>query len=86
LNKKFPTIRAFFESKKVHAKVLQKLDSVKRKPACNWIGNYEDQIRKFCNDTYALEHKVKALYKNRDAIPMEELAEKLKFLLTKSNN
>ncbi len=72
---------AFFESEKVHAKVLQKLDSVKRIQACNWIKTYEDQIRKFCNDTYALEHKVKALYKNRDAIPMEELARELKTII-----
>ena len=86
LNKKFPTIRAFFESEKVHAKVLQKLDSVKRIQACNWIGNYEDQIRKFCNDTYALERQVKALYKNRDAIPMEELARELEILLNNPNN
>jgi hypothetical protein len=81
LNNKFPTIMAFFESEKVHAKVLQKLDSVKRIQACNWIKTYEDQIRKFCNDTYALEHKVKALYKNRDAIPMEELARELKTII-----
>ena len=81
LNKTFPTIIEFFESKKVHAKVLPKLDSVNRKSACNWIGNYEDQISKFCNDTYALERQVKALYENRNAIPMEELARELKTII-----
>ncbi|MDM8558246.1 hypothetical protein [Candidatus Parabeggiatoa sp. HSG14] len=82
LNEKFPTIMDFFKGKKVHAKVLPKLDSVKRKQACNWIKTHENQIKKFWDNTYALEQKVKALYENRNAIPMEELAPKLEQLLT----
>ncbi len=74
------------KSEKVLANILPKLESVKRVQACNWIRNYEDQIRMFCNDTYTLEHKVKALYQNRDAIPMEELARELENLLTNPNN
>ena len=79
LHEKFPTIKEFF------ARVLPKLDSIKRKPACNWIKTYEEQIKEFWDDTYALELKVKALYKNRDAIPMEELARELENLLTNPN-
>jgi len=86
LNQKYPTIMAFFENQHVHGKVLPKLESVKKNDAaCKWISTYEEQIKPFWPDTYALELKIKTLYEKRDAIPMDELACQLEQLLTHPN-
>jgi hypothetical protein len=86
LNQKYPTIMAFFENQHVHGKVLPKLESVKKNDAaCKWISTYEEQIKPFWPDTYALELKIKTLYEKRDAIPMDELACQLEQLLTNPN-
>ncbi|HID99200.1 MAG TPA: hypothetical protein EYP59_02780 [Thiotrichaceae bacterium] len=85
LNQKYPTIMDFFENQHVHAKVLPKLESVKRMQACNWVSTHEEQIKHFWLDTDALKEKVKALYEKRDAIPMDDLARELKQLLTQPN-
>ena len=74
-----------FEEKGVPPVVLPELKSVDWRAVYNWTKRYKKQLEKFWDDTYALELKVKALYENRDAIPMNELARELENLLTNPN-
>lgn len=65
----------FFEKKGIHAEVLQKLNSINKGAVYRWIDQYKDLLEK--KFSYALELKIDALYENRDAIPMNELASEL---------
>jgi regulator of replication initiation timing len=62
--------------------VLPRLQSVELRSVYNWTIDYEKQIKQVSHDIDALRFKIKALYKDKDAIPMEELARELKNLLT----
>jgi hypothetical protein len=84
-NNNFPTTTESFEN--AHVVVLPQLKSVDKKSVYEWIKKYREQIEEYYHhDIYTLENKIDALYKNKYAIPMEELARELQKLLDNPND
>jgi len=87
LDERFATITDSFKHKGIYAVVLPQLKSVEWLSIPTWIEDYEKSLKIFYHDTYTLECQIKELlYKDKKPIPMDDLASKLKGILTKSNS